>query len=170
MKTYYGTKALAAKPMTLGEYNSHRGWDIPENEDPNAPGYLVEYQDGGQPNHPNHEGYISWSPKEVFEAAYQQTGTMSFGHALIALKAGERVARKGWNGKGMWIALTAGSSFQAKHAKEGHAAKIRASELNQDDYVDLLPHIDMRTASGEMCVGWLASQTDMLADDWGIVK
>ena len=60
-RTYVGTKALFAQPMTLGDYNAHRGWTIPENEDPNREGYLVQYPDG----------YVSWSPKEVFEASYQ---------------------------------------------------------------------------------------------------
>lgn len=60
-RTYVGTKALFAQPMKLGDYNIHRGWVIPENEDPNREGYLVQYPDG----------YVSWSPKEVFEASYQ---------------------------------------------------------------------------------------------------
>lgn len=64
-RTYVGTKALFAQPMTLGNYNNRRGWTIPENEDPSREGYLVEYPDG----------YISWSPKEVFEETYQQMTT-----------------------------------------------------------------------------------------------
>lgn len=60
MKTYLGTKRLEATPMTLGAYNEKRGWTIPENEDPNREGYLVQYSDD----------YISWSPKEVFEESY----------------------------------------------------------------------------------------------------
>lgn len=60
MENYIGTKALLAVVMTLGDYNIHRGWNIPENEDPKKEGYLVQYEDG----------YISWSPKEVFEESY----------------------------------------------------------------------------------------------------
>lgn len=75
MKKYIGTKQLKAKPMTLGEYNEYRGWKLPENENPNTEGYLVEYQDGGKPNDERHEGYISWSPKDVFEKAYQVAET-----------------------------------------------------------------------------------------------
>lgn len=60
METYIGVKSLEAKPMSLGEYNKHRGWAIPVDEDPQRPGYLVRYADG----------YESWSPKEAFEAAY----------------------------------------------------------------------------------------------------
>lgn len=75
MKKYIGTKQLRAKPMTLGEYNEYRGWKLPEKENPNTEGYLVEYQDGGKPNDERHEGYISWSPKDVFEKAYQVAET-----------------------------------------------------------------------------------------------
>lgn len=70
MKQYTGTKTLQAKPMTRGEYNEYRGWDIPENEDPYENGYLVEYADGGKPNDDRHKGYISWSPKDVFDGTY----------------------------------------------------------------------------------------------------
>lgn len=70
MKTFIGTKIVLATPMTLGAYNEHQGWKIPEGQDPQTDGYLVEYTDGGKPNHPDHEGYISWSPKDVFENSY----------------------------------------------------------------------------------------------------
>lgn len=72
---YRGVKHVYAAPMTLGDYNTYRGWDIPENEDPNKSGYLVEYTEGGPPNHPNHRGYISWSPAEAFANSYQKSGT-----------------------------------------------------------------------------------------------
>ena len=96
---------------------------------------------------------------------------MNFGQAIEAMKAGASVARAGWNGKGMWIALTPGSSFPAELAKCGHAAAKRAAEL-ADPYaeIELLPHIDMRAADGSIVVGWLASQTDMLAEDWHLVE
>lgn len=60
-KVYVGQKALFARPMTLGAYNLYRGWTIPANENPDDDGYLLEYPDG----------YVSWSPKAVFEEAYQ---------------------------------------------------------------------------------------------------
>ena len=61
MIKYIGTKELRARHMTRGEYNEHRGWKIPENENPEDLGYLVQYEDG----------YVSWSPKETFEKAYR---------------------------------------------------------------------------------------------------
>jgi hypothetical protein len=68
---YRGTKTLKATPMTKAEYCLLRRWDVPADEDPAERGYTVEYQDGGKPNLPDFEGYISWSPADVFEKAYQ---------------------------------------------------------------------------------------------------
>lgn len=70
-KLYEGTKRLTARPMTRGAYNLYRGWECPADENPADTGYLVEYLDGGKPNHPAHAGYISWSPTDVFERAYK---------------------------------------------------------------------------------------------------
>jgi len=71
---------------------------------------------------------------------------MRFGTALEQLKVGRRVARKGWNGKGMWLAL----QVPDEHSKM------------------TLPYIYMSTATGDL-VPWLASQTDILAEDWGVI-
>lgn len=73
METYIGTKVINATPMTRLGYNQLRGWKIPANEDPNDEGYLVEYTDRVEnpPHVPGFKGYVSWSPKEVFERAYR---------------------------------------------------------------------------------------------------
>lgn len=68
--TYVGTKVVHAVPMTRGEYNVLRGWQTPAMEDPESLGYLVQYADGGQTNVAGFSGYISWSPRDVFEKAY----------------------------------------------------------------------------------------------------
>jgi hypothetical protein len=68
---YLGTKEVMAWPMTRGAYNTYRGWDIPENEDKNEEGYLVEYLDSPNKNHDAHDNYISWSPKDVFDRSYK---------------------------------------------------------------------------------------------------
>lgn len=60
MKQYIGTKIVKAEPMTRGDYNNYRGWQIPADEDPTDEGYLMEYENG-------HE---QWLPKEMFEADY----------------------------------------------------------------------------------------------------
>lgn len=147
MERYIGTKIINAKPMTRGAYNQYRGWNVPEDENPEDEGYLVEYQDSPTKNTPDHENYVSWSPKDVFDRAYRKTSAMSFGLAIEAMKKGWRVARTGWNGKGMYVYL------------------IPEHGVNPV----CLPYIAMKTVNGDI-VPWLASQTDMLVDDWFIVS
>ena len=175
-KTYEGTKRVHACPMTRGEYNAYRGWEVPADENPADDGYLVEYLDGGKSNHPDHAGYISWSPKDVFERAYSEVGQgLSFGDALKALKAGRRVARTGWNGKGMWLSLSCAPGGDAAAGRREIAAENLWSS-NNSEYARqnggsavVLPCITMKTTTGEILMGWLASQTDMLAEDWEVL-
>jgi hypothetical protein len=70
MTTHVGTKVIHARPMTRGDYNRFRGWTLPENELESDEGYLVEYADGGDANVAGFAGYVSWSPKAVFDRAY----------------------------------------------------------------------------------------------------
>ena len=81
---------------------------------------------------------------------------MNFGDALEALKEGKKVARDGWNGKGMFLFLSppVGCQMYSKYTGKG---------IN-----DLQPFIVMKTAD-ETLVPWLASQTDVLAEDWDII-
>lgn len=162
MKTCIGTKIVKLQPMRRDEYNAYRGWDLPKNEDGGDEGYLVEYTDGGKPNDERHDGYISWSPKAQADAAYRPTDRMSFGLAIEALKKGARVARAGWNGKGMFLFLVNGSRFTVNRPP-------LLGIYPEGTVVDYHAHIDMKTAQGYV-VPWLASQPDMLADDWQIVE
>lgn len=93
---------------------------------------------------------------------------MDFSDALRAAKDGRRIARKGWNGKGMWVAVTPGSTIPVEKAREG-AALQRAAELPDGAELTILPHIDMKAADGSLVIGWLASQTDLLAEDWEVL-
>jgi len=77
MKTYIGTKIIKATPMNRLDYTSYRGWGLPEDEDGADEGYLVEYTDGGKANDQRHAGYISWSPKAQFDAAYLEIGDVA---------------------------------------------------------------------------------------------
>lgn len=92
---------------------------------------------------------------------------MNIGEAVQALKAGERVARAGWNGKGMWLAYSPGT--KALPAANFWAAPNRAYAEASGGVAAVLPCITMKTATGEILMGWLASQTDLLADDWVVV-
>ncbi len=127
MDKYIGTKIIHAYP------------EVEPGQNTVAPreGYHVVYDQGGP------DEYHSWSPKDVFEAAYHPDNEMTFGDAIHMLKLGERVTRAGWNGKNMWLELQRPDSM----SKMG------------------LPYIFMCTVDVEL-VPWLASQTDMLAEDW----
>jgi hypothetical protein len=97
---------------------------------------------------------------------------MNFGKALEALKEGKKVARTGWNGKGMYLYLVHGITIDKENLVNEAAAMLPGDEMamHGTDVAVFLPRIDMRTANGDICVGWLASQTDMLAEDWVFVE
>lgn len=86
---------------------------------------------------------------------------MNFGEALAAIKAGKRVARAGWNGKGMFLFLVPGSTFLVNR-------EPLLSIMGEGTQVQYHAHIDMKTAQGYV-VPWLASQSDLLSEDWEIV-
>lgn len=135
MEQYIGTKIIQAEPAYSKPY--------PGPGNVRMPGYKVIYEDG----------YESWSPKEAFEKAYRQTDGMNFGLSIEAMKNHKRVARKGWNGKGMWLRIV-----------------IPGGDSKDFDMgMENLPYIEMKTADNKL-VPWLASQTDMLAMDWVIVE
>ena len=140
MKPYIGTKIIQAEPH-------EKDYGPPETH--GQPGYRVVYPDG----------YTSWSPKSAFEEAYRKTSAMSFGLAVEAMKKGKRVARAGWNGKGMWIRYIGPQDWQFD------LDSISETEMDCEQYGFLA----MKTADNKF-VPWLASQTDMLADDWQIVE
>jgi len=161
MIEFYGTKRLYAEPMNRAAYNRYRGWSLPANEEGGDEGYLVEYADGGKPNDDRHKGYISWSPKAQFENAYQRTDALNFGHALQALKEGYRLARAGWNGKGMFVYLVQGSTFQVNRPP-------LLGIYVEGTRIDYQPHIDIRHPNGTLST-WSPSNGDVLAEDWGLV-
>lgn len=87
---------------------------------------------------------------------------LNFGDALNLLKQGAKVARCGWNGKGMFLFLVPGSTFNVSRPP-------LLGIYPEGTEINYCPHIDMKTADGKI-VPWLASQTDMLAEDWVIVE
>jgi hypothetical protein len=111
----------------------------------NSRGYKVVYPDG----------YVSWSPKDVFEEAYKETDGLTFGLAIESMKIGKRVRRKGWNGKGIFIEL----QRPDEHSKMTHPyIFIDTTGLQTDN-----------AYAPKNRVPWHASQTDMLSEDWEVV-
>lgn len=161
MKQYLGVKLIHAKPMTRADYNTFRGWELPANENGADEGYLVEYLDGGQANTKEYTGYVSWSPKDVFERAYHPTDGLTFGLAVEAMKMGYKVTREGWNGKGMFLYYVGADYYMAKT----EAAK---SFYGENSMVPYRAYIAMKTVTNEV-VPWVASQSDILESDWIIL-
>lgn len=161
MKQFIGVKLIHAKPMTRAEYNAYRGWELPADENGSDAGFLVEYLDGGKANTPDHAGYVSWSPEDVFNRAYKPTDGMSFGLAVEAMKQGFKVSRAGWNGKGMFLYYVTADYYPVKMP----AAK---SFFGENSLVPYRDYIAMKTVSNDV-VPWVASQSDILANDWSIV-
>lgn len=94
---------------------------------------------------------------------------LTFGQALEALKQGKRIARKGWNGKGMFLFLLPASDAVPTKAIYDPALRQVIEEQIGGDTFQALGSIRMFTADKKILTGWLASQTDMLSEDWVIL-
>jgi hypothetical protein len=171
MKKYIGTKVINAIPMNRQEYVNFRGWKLPQDENGADEGYLVEYTDGGKPNTPQYAGYVSWSPKDVFEKSYHELSGMNFGMTIEALRLGLAVRRKGWNGKGLFVVKQIpahiGEDIIPNMQSLPQSAKdiIMGRENKHIDYTSqmLIINPDCRADS------WVPSSSDVFAEDWEII-
>jgi hypothetical protein len=137
MKTYIGVKIVQAEPETKD----------------GKEGYKVTYIEDAKPGE---KPYSSWCPADIFKRHNREVSGdgVPFSKALEALKKGAKVARKNWNGKGMWIRLFAKTKLPCELT---HPFLIIEYPVGHPAYPE------------GICIPWLASQTDMLADDWFIV-
>ena len=158
---YLGVKEVFATPMTAQAAGEILNRPIDTtNADAEGNGYLVIYKDG----------YRNWSPKAQFEEANRPATGMTFGMAIEAMRKGHKVARKGWNGKDMWIVLMPSLYLPPFNTQEP-GAKVNdrtAKHIGKDTALDSQPYIAMWTAAKQWQPGWLASQADILADDWAV--
>ena len=145
MKQYIGTKTIQAAPMTRDEAEAMWGRSI--GGERTGDGYLVTYPDG----------YESWSPKDVFEAAYRVNGQLTFADAMYCLSEGYEVYRTGWNGKGMTVFKPSGD--------------VVLSNANSGDsrLVGIKPAYLMLGTDQQLAI-WAPSQSDMTATDWCFVE
>lgn len=103
------------------------------------------------------------------EEIIEEEELLDFASALIFLKAGHKIARSGWNGKGMFIYLVNGTApyvDELRNEAIDHLGRL----YEEGEKVTINGHIDMKAADGSIVVGWLASQTDLLSEDWMIIK
>ena len=149
LKNYIGCKIVSADKMTLGEFNKYKG--VKTKQDDETEGYFILYPDG----------YSSWCPTETFESVYRDLtknmSTFAFGTALMLLNSGKKVARKTW--KNAYLFLPKDMSFESDQD---------LSDLT--DVVKVNPCIAIKNEDDSILIGWTASQTDMLAEDWYVVN
>lgn len=161
MKKYIGIKTVVAEEMNYhaaGKAGLIRDYD--ENRE-DRQGYKVVYEDG----------YESWSPKSVFEKAYRNVEGLTFGDALEILKQGKKVTRKGWNGKGMFLWLKPSTVIKSEWCKDEFLRNLvdeAGGEILGLGTVCMYTHDS--TGRKAILTGWLASQSDMLSEDWQIVE
>ena len=162
MKEYIGTKLVRAEPaLRIQSAGGNVVYERLANHPVTMPtdtvdaGYNVHYPDG----------YRSWCPQDVFEAACRPTDAMNFGLALEAAKMGKRIARHGWNGKGMSVAYQKGYPDGIPCNKN----TAEAWGMEEGELFKCNPYLQMRCADGSFQM-WTASQSDILADDWYIVN
>lgn len=93
---------------------------------------------------------------------------MNFGQALEHLKDGDKIYREGWNGKGMFLFLLPAGRIPKSAIHDPALRKVL--EDTDSDHFDALGSIRMKTADNKILTGWLASQTDLLAEDWAILS
>ena len=151
MKKYIAVKIVEAEPMSamLAERTLNRKVDTAnakptQTGETGHAGYLVQYEDG----------YKSWCPKKQFEEANRPCDAMTFSLAIEAAKKGMKIARKGWNGKGMYVWLCDENGPWTNSKGETFARQ---------------PYLYMKTAQ-DMVVPWVAAQSDVLGEDWEIVE
>jgi hypothetical protein len=111
---------------------------------------------------------VNMEPDDVLNLASYMTKKakpvmMNFGEAIAALKEGIAVARKGWNGKGMYLYMVDAGRYPPSTLVGSLIA-----DTQPDGKVPYMPYIAMKTVSDDV-VPWLASQTDVLAEDWVLV-
>lgn len=152
LEMFMGTKTIHAGQISKKEYCDFKGWQVPENEDPNEIGYLVAYSDD----------YVSWSPAVPFQEAYRTNGKLTFGQAIEAAKQGKKVARQGWNGSGMFAYIVPAASYPAQTG----AAK---AYFGENALVPYREYWALKTAQNDIAT-WSPSGSDSLSNDWMIVN
>jgi hypothetical protein len=153
MQQYIGTKILFAELMDECTFlRVVKGQDTSDRE--TRPGYKVVYPDG----------YVSWSPKATFEEAYRPIDGMNFGLATEAAKKGYKIARTGWNGKGMFVVYQKGYPQGIPCNKQTAAAW----GMNEGDLFICQPYLQIKNVDGSHSM-WVPSINDTLSEDWTIV-
>lgn len=153
-EVYITNKIVEVEEMSRLEYVLSRGWELPEDEEhlKDERVYKVIYLDG----------YISMCPKDKFLEDARELNKLDFGLALILLKKGFRVAREGWNGKGMFVYFVSGfvMPLSVKDGVNAYENKYEVTKVN--------PHMAIKNVDNSTST-WVPSINDCLAEDWQVV-
>ena len=157
MEKYIGTKIIHAEPAIKKGGKVYMVTDaIPRTMEPVQEGYKVVYEDG----------YESFSPKDVFEKAYRHIDGMTLGVALeAAIHLGKKIARKNWNGKGMFVVYQ-------KAYPQGIPCNYQTAMawgMSEGDLFRCEPYLQIRMVNGSHAM-WVPSINDCLAEDWAVVE
>lgn len=150
MKRYIDIKLVQAEPAYLLDKKTVQPatWPIPEGSTAEE-GYAVL----------NPDGSMVWTAKEEFEAACRPADAMTFGQAIEAAKNGKRISRAGWNGKSQYVELATGIGYVGA---DGKTVNAEHAAIGNKAFAFV--------GTSGVQMGWLASQADMLAEDWQIVE
>lgn len=152
--TYLGVKQVNAVPMSVEEPNQYPSMS---GQVVGAEGYEVTYEDG----------YKSWSPKAVFDAAYRPISGLSIGLAIEALNRGDKVSRTGWGNTGIFVTLAPEADTVQYPEVDGDGNPFTPSETMLLE--DAMKRYDITYGSGEVIHDWLPSHIDLQSDDWYVV-
>lgn len=161
MSMYIGTKIVKAMPMTMIEAQKVLGREI-KPATVELDGYLVEYKDG----------YMSWSPKSVFDDAYRKLVGMDFGKVIEELKFGLAVRRKGWNGKGMFVVKQFPSHIEGSIIPTMQSLPMSAKHIllsRENAHIDYTNQMLIINSDGR-ADSWVPSVSDIFAEDWEVVQ
>lgn len=163
MKKYIGTKVIDAAPAwRVNKGNVYlKGEAMPDYENMLIEdGYKVIYEGG----------YESWSPKDVFEKAYREVGSVNFGGAIDLLKAGLAVRRKGWNGKGLFIVKQVPSHIEGDIIPKMQSLPQSAKDIlmsRENPHIDYTNQMLIVNPDGR-ADSWVPSVSDVFAEDWEV--
>ena len=150
MEKFIGTKIIEAEPAYRvdGKTVQPTTWPVPEGSTAEE-GYAVL----------NPDGSMVWTAKAEFEAACRPADAMTFGQAIEAAKNGKRISRAGWNGKSQYVELATGIGYVGA---DGKTVNAEHAAIGNKAFAFV--------GTSGVQMGWLASQADMLAEDWQIVE
>jgi hypothetical protein len=132
----------------------------------------TDFQQGFIARNPKNHEDLWYVAKKYFDdnlqPAFDITINLTFGQAIRALKQGKKVARQGWNGKSMFLFLLPAGTVPTKAIHDPALRKVIETEIGGETF-EALGSIRMFTADKKILTGWLASQTDILAEDWVVL-